>query len=58
MAKLSQLFDFQRIADNKELADIIEDTNSRYTMTELGDDLLELVAAGTNLNIKEKKPDE
>lgn len=49
MAKLSQLFDLQRFAGNKELEDVINETHSRYgdnNIIELGDAELELAVAG------------
>lgn len=58
MAKLGQLFDLQRFAGNKELEDIINETHSRYSdsnIIELVDNELELVAAGTeNEALKEQ----
>lgn len=51
VAKLSQLFELQRFAGNKDLDNIINDTHSRYdnsNIIELCDDELELVAAGMN----------
>lgn len=47
MANLRQLFDLQKIADDKELAAVIEETNGRYaSASKLSDDELELAAAG------------
>lgn len=48
MAKLHQLFDLHKISDNKDLHNVINDTHSRYSSAvELGDDELEMVAAGS-----------
>ena len=47
MAKLSQLFDLNKIADNKELNSVIDDTHSRYSgAVELDDDMLQMVSGG------------
>lgn len=51
MAKLSQLFDLQKFAENEELEDVINETHSRYSTSniiELSDDELEFAAAGVN----------
>ena len=42
---LSRLFDYQRFANNKRIADMIADTESRYNNALLPDDMLELVSA-------------
>ena len=42
---LKRLFDYQRFADNKRIADMIADTESRYNAVPLSDDMLELVSA-------------
>lgn len=45
--KLSRLFDYQKFAENADLADIIDDVNSRYQGSELSDDdLMNVAAAG------------
>lgn len=51
MAKLSQLFDLQKFAENEELEDVINETHSRYSTSniiELSEDELEYAAAGIN----------
>ena len=57
MTNIRNLFDFQKIAGNKELEAIIKGTESRYGV-ELSDDDLELAAAGrytdTGYNTVEK----
>lgn len=45
MANIRNLFDFQKIAGNKDMADIIDSVESKYG-TALSDDDLELAAAG------------
>lgn len=52
MPKLNQLFDMQKIAGNKELSSVIDETHSRYgkDAMELDDDMMELVAAGRGEN--------
>ncbi len=42
---LKRLFDYQRFANNKRIADMIADTESRYNAAPLSDDMLELVSA-------------
>ena len=42
---LKRLFDYQRFADNKRIADMIADTESRFNAVPLSDDMLELVSA-------------
>lgn len=58
MAKLSQFFELQRFAGNKDMEDVINETHSRYSdnnCIELGDAELEFVAAGTEReNMKEQ----
>ena len=48
--KVKHLFDFQRIAKNKSLENIIKDTEARYRIGPqeyaLSDDALEIFAAG------------
>lgn len=64
--KLKQIFDFQYIAKNKSLEDIIKSTESRYGIEsdeyELYDDDLEIFAAGDiylrNTQSMEGKEDE
>lgn len=47
MAKLRQLFDFQKIAENQELSGLIDETHKRYDKaTKLDDEYLELAVAG------------
>ena len=46
--KLSRLFDYQKFAENSELADVIADVDSRYQAKELSDDdLINVAAAGS-----------
>lgn len=49
MTKLGNLFDFQKVAGNKDLEAVIKDTESRYAV-ELSDSELELASAGTGAN--------
>ncbi len=59
--KLSQLFDYQRVAQNSRLAGIIEETESRYGLGlgayALNDDDLENVnaASAVEINMKDKQ---
>ena len=55
--KLSRLFDFQKFAENSELADIIADVDSRYPKAQelSDDDLFNVAAAGTMTAEKDKK---
>lgn len=58
MSKLSQLFEFQKFAENKELGDIINDTHSRYSdsdIIELDDNMLEYAVAGLNSRTQKDK---
>lgn len=48
MAKLGNLFDFQKIAGNQDMDSLIKATESRYDI-ELSDDELELAAAGSDV---------
>lgn len=49
MAKLSQLFDMQKIVENKDLSALIDETHNRYSdVIELSDEMLELAVAGRN----------
>ena len=59
--KLSRLFDYQKYAKNSELADILDDVDSRYPQArELSDDELSFVAAAgvaeDSINAKNKRP--
>lgn len=45
MANVRNLFDFQKIAENKDMADIINSVEAKYG-TALSDDELELATAG------------
>ena len=47
-----RLFDYQRFADNKRIADMIADTESRYNAVPLSDDMLELVSAAGEADIQ------
>ena len=49
---LKRLFDYQRFADNKRIADMIADTESRYNAVPLSDDMLELVSAAGESDIQ------
>jgi len=49
---LSRLFDYQRFANNKRIADMIADTESRYNNALLSDDMLELVSAAGEADIQ------
>ena len=49
---LKRLFDYQRFADNKRIADMIADTESRYNAVPLSDDMLELVSAAGEADIQ------
>ena len=51
---LSRLFDYQRFANNKRIADMITDTESRYNAVPLSDDMLELVSAAGEADIQGK----
>ena len=42
---LKNLFEYQKFEQNSHLADMIRDTESRYDMTELSDNDLEMVTA-------------
>jgi hypothetical protein len=55
--KLSRLFDFQKFAENSELADIIADVDSRYPKAQelSDDDLFNVAAAGTMTAKNDKK---
>ena len=55
--KLSRLFDFQKFAENSELADIIADVDSRYPKAQelSDDDLFNVAAAGTMTAQNDKK---
>lgn len=55
--KLSQLFDMQKIVENKALAAVIEDTHNRYNdnIIELSDCMLEFAAAGVKENSDDNK---
>ena len=55
--KLSRLFDFQKFAENSELADIIADVDSRYPKAQelSDDDLINVAAAGTMTAQNDKK---
>ena len=45
--RLSRLFDYQKFAENSDLADVIADVDSRYKGCELSDDdLMNVAAAG------------
>jgi len=56
MAKFNQLFDFQKIADNEELSEVINETHSRYgNIVELRDEDLELASAGKGGNYNETR---
>ena len=50
--KIARMFDYQKYEQNKDLAAIISDVESRYSLgaTELSDDDLSLVAAAGILN--------
>ena len=52
--KIPRLFDYQKYAANKDLADIIGDVESRYSLdtVELSDDDLSLVSAAGNFNLQ------
>lgn len=58
MAKLGQLFELQKFAENKELEDIINETHSRYSdnLIELDENDLGLVAAGIKREAKKERP--
>ncbi len=49
---LKRLFDYQRFADNKRIADMIADTESRYNAVPLSDDMLEFVSAAGEADIQ------
>ena len=49
---LKRLFDYQRFANNKRIADMIADTESRYNNALLPDDMLELVSAAGEADIQ------
>ena len=49
---LSRLFDYQHFANNKRIADMIADTESRYNNVLLPDDMLELVSAAGEADIQ------
>jgi len=49
---LSRLFDYQHFANNKRIADMIADTESRYNNALLSDDMLELVSAAGEADIQ------
>ena len=49
---LKRLFDYQRFANNKRIADMIADTESRYNAVPLSDDMLELVSAAGEADIQ------
>ena len=51
---LKRLFDYQRFANNKRIADMIADTESRYNAAPLSDDILELVSAAGEADIQGK----
>ena len=55
--KLSRLFDFQKFAENSELADIIADVDSRYPKAQelSDDDFIHVAAAGTMTAQNDKK---
>lgn len=58
MAKLSNLFELQRFAGNKDLEDVINETHSRYcdnNIIELGDAELEFVAAGIERDVMKEQ---
>ncbi len=52
--KIARLFDYQKYAANKDLADIISDVESRYSLdaVELSDDDLSLVSAAGDLHLR------
>lgn len=52
--KIARLFDYQKYAANKDLADIIGDVESRYSLdtVELSDDDLSLISAAGNFNLQ------
>ncbi len=52
--KIARLFDYQKYAANKDLADIISDVESRYSLdkVELSDDDLSLVSAAGNFHLQ------
>lgn len=55
MASLKKLFDYQKYEHNDKLDDLIHQTESRYSnsnIIQLGDDDLEMVAAGTKIAIE------
>jgi len=54
MAKLTELFDLQKIAGNERLTMIIRETDSRYSGLETIDDAtMELVAAGVKTDTRD-----
>ncbi len=54
---LKRLFDYQRFANNKRIADMIADTESRYNASPLSDDALELVNAAGDPDAANLKKD-
>ncbi|WP_029231816.1 hypothetical protein [Butyrivibrio sp. VCB2006] len=53
--KLSRLFDFQKFAENSDLADVIADVDSRYPKAQvLSDDDLGMVAAAGKVDTLQK----
>lgn len=53
--RLKALFDYQRFEKNSRLADIVEQTESRYKV-ELSDEELFLVNAAGEINTDKEKP--
>lgn len=53
--RLKALFDYQRFEKNSRLADIVEQTESRYKV-ELSDEELFFVNAAGELNTENRKP--
>ena len=52
--ELKKLFDFQRFHQNKRLAEIISETESRYSLKEIEFDDLDMVNAAGDINIHRK----
>ena len=57
MRKLSQAFDFQKFQQNPKLADIVRETEGRYTKAALSDDDLGLVSAAGVTTVPTMEPE-